>query len=134
MYLTLEEDKNSDIKSWLNQGVEDFDKCFSQPKDPSREVEIKCESSKPSQKFQSIYNQKNLQSRLQSRGLSKSPRRKEKRSGYFKAKIQHVAAANLCRTRSQNSSSLSLYSKLKMTFLPLHQQYLYILFKHVYLN
>ena len=28
--LTLEEDKTSDIKSWLDQGVEDFDKCFSQ--------------------------------------------------------------------------------------------------------
>ena len=29
MSLTLEEDKNSDIKSWLDQGVEDLDKCFS---------------------------------------------------------------------------------------------------------
>ena len=77
MSLTLEEDKNSDIKSWLDQGVEDFDICFSQPKESSREVENKGESSKPSQKFQSIYNQKNLQSRVQSRGLSKSPQRKE---------------------------------------------------------
>ena len=32
MSLTLEEDKNSDIKSWLDQGVEDLDKCFSQQK------------------------------------------------------------------------------------------------------
>ena len=77
MSLTLEEDKNSDIKSWLDQGVEDFNTRFSQPKESSREVENKCESSKPSQKFQSIHNQKNLQSRVQSRGLSKSPQRKE---------------------------------------------------------
>ena len=77
MSLTLEEDKNSDIKSWLDQSVEDFNTCFSQPKESSREIENKCESSKPSQKFQSIYNQKNLQSRVQSRGLSKSPQRKE---------------------------------------------------------
>ena len=51
MSLTLEEDKNSDIKSWLNQGVEDFDKCFSQPKESSREVENRGESSKPPQTF-----------------------------------------------------------------------------------
>ena len=77
MSLTLEEDKISDIKSWLDQGVEDFNPRFSQPKESSREVENKCESSKPSQKFQSIHNQKNLQSRVQSRGLSRSPQRKE---------------------------------------------------------
>ena len=29
MSLTLEEDKNSEIKSWLDQGVEDLDKCAS---------------------------------------------------------------------------------------------------------
>ena len=51
MSLTLEEDKNSDIKSWLDQGVEDLDKCFSQPKESSREVENKGESSKPPQTF-----------------------------------------------------------------------------------
>ena len=39
MSLTLEENKNSDIKSWLDQGVEDFDKCFSQLKESSRGVE-----------------------------------------------------------------------------------------------
>ena len=77
MSLTLEENKNSDIKNWLDQGVEDFDKCFSQLKESSREVENECESSKRSHKFQSIYNQKNLQSRVQRRGLSKSPQRKE---------------------------------------------------------
>ena len=54
MSLILEEDKNSDIKSWLEQGVEDLDKCFSQPKEPSREVENKGETSKPSQKFQTF--------------------------------------------------------------------------------
>ena len=61
MSLTLEADKNGDIKSWIDQGVEDFDKCFSLPKESCREVENKCESSKLSQKFQSIFNQKNLQ-------------------------------------------------------------------------
>ena len=30
MSLTLEENKNSDIKSWLDQGVEGSDKCFSE--------------------------------------------------------------------------------------------------------
>ena len=72
MSLTLEEDKNSDIKSWLDQGVEDLDKCFSQPKESSREVENKVESSKPPQTF----DHKNLLSRTQGRGTSKSPQRK----------------------------------------------------------
>ena len=72
MSLTLEEDKNSDIKSWLDQGVEDFEKCFSQPKKSSREVENKGESSKPPQTFDN----KNLLSRTQGQGTSKSPQRK----------------------------------------------------------
>ena len=72
MSLTLEEDKNSDIKSWLDQGVEDFDKCFSQPKESSREVENTGESSKPPQTF----DHKNLLSRTQGRGTSKSPQRR----------------------------------------------------------
>ena len=75
MSLTLEEDKNSDIKSWLDQGVEDFDTCFSQPKESSREVGNKGESSKPSQKFQT-FDHKNLLSRTQGRGSGKSPPRK----------------------------------------------------------
>ena len=49
--LTLEEEKTSEIKSWLEQGVEDLDKCFSQPKESSREVANKSESSKPPQTF-----------------------------------------------------------------------------------
>ena len=52
MSITLEEDKNSDIKSWLGQGVGHFDKCFSQPKESSREEENKYESCNSSQKFQ----------------------------------------------------------------------------------
>ena len=72
MSFTLEEDKNSDIKSWLDQGVEDLDKCFSQPKESSREVENKGESSKPLQTF----DHRNLLSRPQDRGTSKSPQRK----------------------------------------------------------
>ena len=72
MSLTLEEDKNSDIKSWLDQGVEDVDKCFSQPKESSREVEYKGESGKPLQTF----DHKNVLSRTQGRGTSKSPQRK----------------------------------------------------------
>ena len=74
MSLTLEEDKNSDIKSWLDQGVEDFDTCFSQPKESSREVGNKGESSKPSQKFQT-FDHKNLLSRTQGRGSSEPPQR-----------------------------------------------------------
>ena len=75
MSLTLEEDKNSDIKSWLEQGVEDLDKGFSQPNKSSREVENKGETSKSSQKFQT-FDQKNLLSRPQDRVTSKSPQRK----------------------------------------------------------
>ena len=41
MSRVLDEDKNSDIKSWLEQSDENFDKCFSQPKESSREVENK---------------------------------------------------------------------------------------------
>ena len=74
MSLTLEEDKNSDIKSWLDQGVEGLDKCFSQPKESSREVANKGESSKPSQ-FQT-FDHKNLLSRTQGRGSGESPPRK----------------------------------------------------------
>ena len=76
MSLTLEEDKNSDIKSWFDQGVEDLDKCFSQPKESesSREVGNIGESSKPSQKFQT-FDHKNLLSRTQGRGSSKSPQK-----------------------------------------------------------
>ena len=73
MSLSLEEHKNSEIKNWLDQGFEDFDKCFSQPKESSREKENKGESNKPSQKIQTS-NHKNLQSRIQSRGASKSPK------------------------------------------------------------
>ena len=75
MSLTLEEDKNSDIKSWLDQGVEGLYKCFSQPKESSREVGNKGESSKPSQKFQT-FDHKNLLSRTQGRGSGESPPRK----------------------------------------------------------
>ena len=75
MSLTLEEDENSDIKSWLEQGVEHLDKRFSQPKESSREVENKGETSKPSQKFQTLAH-KNLLSRPQDRGTSKSPQKK----------------------------------------------------------
>ena len=59
MSLTLEEDKNSEIKSWLDHAVEDLDECFSQSKESSREVENKGESSKPSQKFHT-FDDKNL--------------------------------------------------------------------------
>ena len=38
MSLTLEEDKNSEIKSRLDQGIEDLDKCFSHSRESSREV------------------------------------------------------------------------------------------------
>ena len=68
MSLTLEEDTNSDNKSWL-------DKCFSQPKESIREVENKGETSKQSQKFQT-FDHKNLLSRPQDRGTSMSPQRK----------------------------------------------------------
>ena len=75
MSFILKEDKNSEIKSWLDQGIEDFDKCFSQPKESSREVENKGECSKPAQKFQT-FDHKNQLTRVQSRGTSKSPQRK----------------------------------------------------------
>ena len=58
MSLTLKEYKNVEIKSWLDQGFEDFDKCFSQPKESSREVETKGESSKQSQEFQTFDHKK----------------------------------------------------------------------------
>ena len=78
MFLTLEEDKNCGIISWFDQGVEDFNKCFSQPKESSREVENNGESRTPSQKFQKI-DRKNL-SRAQSIGTSKSLQRKKQES------------------------------------------------------
>ena len=93
MSLSLEEDKNSDIKSWLDQGVEDFDKCFSQPKDSSREVENKGESSKPSQKFQT-FDHKNLQSRTRSRGTSKSLERKNNEITFPKTNALHQRLAS----------------------------------------
>ena len=65
---TLED--NSEIESWFDQGVEDFNKCFSQPKECSR-VENVGESSEPSLNFQ-IFDHKNLQSL----SASKSPQRK----------------------------------------------------------
>ena len=40
MSLTLEEDKNSHIRSWLEGGDENFEKGFLQLKESSREVEI----------------------------------------------------------------------------------------------
>ena len=64
------EDNNSEIESWFDQGVEDFNKCFSQPKQCSR-VENEGESSEPSLNFQR-FDHKNLQSR----SASKSPQRK----------------------------------------------------------
>ena len=42
----LEEDKNSDIRSWLERSDENFEKGFLQPKESSREVEIKRGSSR----------------------------------------------------------------------------------------
>ena len=63
------EDNNSAIESWFDQGVEDFNKCFSQPKECSR-VENEGESSEPSLNFQTFYHKN-----LQSRSASKSPQR-----------------------------------------------------------
>ena len=78
MALTLEEDKNSDIRSWLERSGENLEKGFSQPKESSREVEIKCGSRRLPQRFPKHSPQRNqLQpSQPQSRGTSKSPPRK----------------------------------------------------------
>ena len=78
MSLVLDEDKNSDIKSWLEQSDENFDKCFSQPKESSREVENKGGSSALPQRLPKYSHQKNQQlpSQPQNRATSKSPRRK----------------------------------------------------------
>ena len=45
MSLALDEDKNSEIKSWLEQSDENFANSFSQPKDSRREMENKGGSS-----------------------------------------------------------------------------------------
>ena len=78
MSLAVDEDKNSDIKSWLEQSDENFDKCFAQPKESSREVENKGESSRPFQRVPIYSHQKSqlLPSQPQIRGASKSPQRK----------------------------------------------------------
>ena len=78
MSLVLDEDKNSDIKSWLEQSDENFDKCFSQPKESSREVENKGGSSVLPQRLPEYSHQKNqpLPSQPQNRATSKSPQRK----------------------------------------------------------
>ena len=99
MSLTPEEDKNSDIKSWLDQGVEDLDKGFSQSKESSREVKNKGESSKPSQKFQT-FDHKNLLSRTQGRGSSKSPQRKN--TGIFFFRKQTPCSRKAMRNQSLN--------------------------------
>ena len=78
MSLTLEEDKNSDIRSWLERSDENLEKGFSQPKESSREVEIKYGSRRLPQRFPKHSPQRNqlLTSQPQSRGTSKSPPRK----------------------------------------------------------
>ena len=75
MSLTLEEDKNSDIRSWLERSDENNEKGFSQPKESSREVEIKRGSRRLPQRFPEHSPQRNqlLTSQPQSRGTSKSP-------------------------------------------------------------
>ena len=77
-YFVLDEDKNSDIKSWLEQSDENFDKFFSQPKESSREVENKGRSSALPQRLPEYSHQKNQQlpSQPQNRATSKSPQRK----------------------------------------------------------
>ena len=55
---------------------EDFDKCFSQSKESSREVENERESSKLSQKYKG-FDHKNHSPRAQSRGTNKSVQRKK---------------------------------------------------------
>ena len=78
MSLALEEDKNSDIRSWLERSDENFEKCFSQPKESSREVDIKCGSSRLPQRFRKHSPQRNqfVPSQPPSRSTSKSPPRK----------------------------------------------------------
>ena len=78
MSLTLEEDKNSEIRSWSERSDENFEKGFLQPKESSREVEIKGGSSRLPQRFPKPSPQRNqlLPSQPQSRGTSKSPPRK----------------------------------------------------------
>ena len=79
MSLVLDEDKNCDIKRWLEQSDENFDKCFSQPKESSREVENKGGSSALTQRLPEYSHQKNQQlpSQPQNRATSKSPQRKK---------------------------------------------------------
>ena len=78
MSLTLEEDKSSDIRSWLKRSDENLEKGFSRPKESSREVEIRCGSRRLPQRFPKHSPQRNqlLPSQPQSRGTSKSPPRK----------------------------------------------------------
>ena len=80
MSLALEEDKNSDIKSWLEQSDEKFDKCFFQPKESSNLRRSRKQSgpSRPSQRIPKNSHQKYqpLPSQPQIKGTSKSPQRK----------------------------------------------------------
>ena len=78
MSLTLGEDKNSDIRSWLKRSDENLEKGFSQPKESSREVEIKRGSRRLPQRFPEHSPERNqwLTSQPHSRGTSKSPPRK----------------------------------------------------------
>ena len=76
--LAFDEDKNKDIKSWLEQNDENFAKGFSQPKESRRGMENKGGSSRLPQKNPKYSNQKSqyLLSQPQGRGTSKSPQRK----------------------------------------------------------
>ena len=78
MSLALDEDKNDDIKSWLEQSDENNAKGFSQPKESSNEMENKGGSSRLPQRFPTLSHQKSqpLPSQPQNRGKSKSPQKK----------------------------------------------------------
>ena len=76
--LVLDEDKNSDIQSWLEHSDGNFAEGFSQPKKSSREMENKGGWGSLPQRFSTYSHQKNqpLPSQPQSRRTSKSGQRK----------------------------------------------------------
>ena len=75
-FVPLDEDKNSESRNLLEQSDDNSDKCFSQPKESSREIENKGGSIKLAPKFSTHQKNQPLPSQTQNRGTSKSPQRK----------------------------------------------------------
>ena len=86
MSLTLEKVKNSDIRSWLERSDENLETGFSQPKDSSREVEIKYGSRRLPQRYPKHSPQRNQLQPSQPQSRGESPPRKNTGITFLKTK------------------------------------------------